>query len=80
MYGVAGEKATGRIKIGRFFTNFADPTIVREIIKQWVAHILGTSNMITGPTTGHFAHSGRIHDVPLGQNNTSYHLWYTDVF
>jgi hypothetical protein len=25
MYGVAGEKATGRIKIGRFFTNFADP-------------------------------------------------------
>ncbi len=25
MYGVAGEKATGHSKIGRFFTNFADP-------------------------------------------------------
>jgi hypothetical protein len=31
MYGVAGEKATGRIKIGRFFTNFADPTIARMV-------------------------------------------------
>jgi hypothetical protein len=26
MYEVAGEKATGRRQIGRFFTNFADPT------------------------------------------------------
>jgi hypothetical protein len=28
MYGVIGEKATGRIKLGRFFTNFDDPTRV----------------------------------------------------
>jgi hypothetical protein len=28
MYGVAGEKATGRRQIGRFFPNFADPTKV----------------------------------------------------
>jgi hypothetical protein len=25
VYGVAGEKATGRLQIGRFFTNFVDP-------------------------------------------------------
>ncbi len=27
MYGVAVEKATGHSKIGRFFTNFADPNL-----------------------------------------------------
>jgi hypothetical protein len=37
MYGVAGEKATGRSKIGRFFTNFADPTY--NITARWYYYI-----------------------------------------
>ena len=59
MYGVAGEKATGRSKIGRFFTNFADPTynnitflLVSVIVERLITEF-------------------SIHEVPLFQNSTS---------
>jgi hypothetical protein len=38
MYGVSGEKATGRSKIGRFFANFADPT--KLPIRVLISHVM----------------------------------------
>ncbi len=35
MYGVAGEKATGRQQIGRFFTNVADPNLGSTRIRKY---------------------------------------------
>ncbi len=49
MYGVAGEKATGRCQIGRFYPDFADPNIVHA--PCFPMHICVTYNLVSARRT-----------------------------